>query len=144
MTSKPASRRARAITFAPRSCPSRPGLATKTRIGCDRVGGAAGVSVDIKSLPGYPSEFAGGDQPAEEGSGAIFVVADIALQDGQDGQADIESNQVGQCQWTHRMRHAQLHDLVDRVTAGDTLAETEDRLVDHRHQDAVRDKTGKI
>src|SRR5213082_3401344 len=29
----PASRRARAITFAPRSCPSRPGLATNTRIG---------------------------------------------------------------------------------------------------------------
>src|SRR5450759_1290651 len=33
MTSMPASRRARAITLAPRSCPSRPGLATNTRIG---------------------------------------------------------------------------------------------------------------
>src|SRR5882762_265556 len=32
MTSIPASRRARAITFAPRSWPSRPGLATSTRI----------------------------------------------------------------------------------------------------------------
>src|ERR1051325_9565114 len=32
MTSMPASRRARAITLAPRSCPSRPGLATNTRI----------------------------------------------------------------------------------------------------------------
>src|SRR5690349_8953196 len=31
MTSNPASRRARAITLAPRSCPSRPGLATTTR-----------------------------------------------------------------------------------------------------------------
>ena len=30
-TSKPASRRARATTFAPRSCPSKPGLATKMR-----------------------------------------------------------------------------------------------------------------
>lgn len=29
---KPASRKARATTLAPRSCPSRPGLATKTRI----------------------------------------------------------------------------------------------------------------
>src|ERR1700685_241276 len=34
MTSIPASRRARAITFAPRSCPSRPGFATSTRIFC--------------------------------------------------------------------------------------------------------------
>src|SRR6266508_1692949 len=32
MTSKPASRRARATTLTPRSCPSRPGLATTTRI----------------------------------------------------------------------------------------------------------------
>src|SRR5436305_10575531 len=34
MTSMPASRRARAMTLAPRSCPSRPGLATSTRIFC--------------------------------------------------------------------------------------------------------------
>src|SRR5690349_19295702 len=33
MTSMPASRRAAATTLAPRSCPSRPGLATRTRIG---------------------------------------------------------------------------------------------------------------
>src|SRR4051794_15818886 len=32
MTSIPASRNARAMIFAPRSCPSRPGLATTTRI----------------------------------------------------------------------------------------------------------------
>src|SRR5690242_19767891 len=32
MTSTPASRSARATTFAPRSCPSRPALATMTRI----------------------------------------------------------------------------------------------------------------
>ena len=32
MTSMPASRSARAITFAPRSCPSRPGFAITTRI----------------------------------------------------------------------------------------------------------------
>src|SRR5207253_3940500 len=34
MTSMPASRSARAITLAPRSCPSRPGLAMTTRIFC--------------------------------------------------------------------------------------------------------------
>src|SRR6266436_9325340 len=32
MTSMPASRSARAMTLAPRSCPSRPGFATNTRI----------------------------------------------------------------------------------------------------------------
>src|SRR4051812_12446464 len=33
MTSKPASRNARATSFAPRSCPSSPGFATSTRTG---------------------------------------------------------------------------------------------------------------
>src|SRR5437899_6808575 len=33
MTSMPASRSAMATTLAPRSCPSRPGLATRTRMG---------------------------------------------------------------------------------------------------------------
>src|ERR1700733_14954443 len=34
----PASRRARAITLAPRSCPSRPGFATRTRIFISGIG----------------------------------------------------------------------------------------------------------
>src|SRR6267142_3536964 len=34
MTSMPASRSARATTFAPRSCPSSPGLAMRTRMRC--------------------------------------------------------------------------------------------------------------
>src|SRR5215470_16552222 len=53
MTSKPASRSARAMIFAPRSCPSRPGLATTTRI--LRVEVAA--SIEACSLgPGAPCE----------------------------------------------------------------------------------------
>src|SRR5512143_2584722 len=39
MTSMPASRRAAATTLAPRSCPSKPGLATRTRIGRERCRG---------------------------------------------------------------------------------------------------------
>src|SRR5262249_10337127 len=38
MTSMPASRSARAMTFPPRSCPSRPGLAIRTRIGLSLIG----------------------------------------------------------------------------------------------------------
>src|SRR5947209_13006380 len=49
MTSKPASRRARAITLAPRSCPSRPGLATTTRY--QRSTGA-----HTKRMPPHPTQ----------------------------------------------------------------------------------------
>src|SRR5947199_3535848 len=43
MTSIPASRRARAMIFAPRSCPSRPGFATSTRIFLSDIEYSAGV-----------------------------------------------------------------------------------------------------
>src|SRR5688572_23271346 len=42
----PASRSARAITFAPRSCPSSPGFATRTRIRFS-IGEAAHLYTDI-------------------------------------------------------------------------------------------------
>src|SRR5947207_5338084 len=49
MTSNPASRNARAITFAPRSCPSRPGLATTTRY-------RRSTSAHTKRMPFHPIE----------------------------------------------------------------------------------------
>src|SRR5215210_4231428 len=49
MTSMPASRSARAMIFAPRSCPSRPGLATTTRIFFVEVEAAIRASVGERS-----------------------------------------------------------------------------------------------
>src|SRR3954464_15325291 len=49
MTSNPASRSARAITLAPRSCPSRPGLATTTRYRCS-------TAVDTRRMPPHPTQ----------------------------------------------------------------------------------------
>src|SRR4249919_4294208 len=51
MTSKPASRRARATIFAPRSWPSRPGFATITRYFC----GIAASVADPWLRPGEPA-----------------------------------------------------------------------------------------
>src|SRR6188472_1168767 len=49
MTSNPASRNARAITLAPRSCPSRPGLATTTRYRRSTAG-------DTRWMPPHPTQ----------------------------------------------------------------------------------------
>src|SRR6201996_7347759 len=46
----PASRSARAITLAPRSCPSRPGLATRTRIGT-RFGDGVDSDIGRRRIP---------------------------------------------------------------------------------------------
>src|SRR5918997_5735717 len=55
----PASRSARAMIFAPRSCPSSPGLATTTRIfwleGADSVMGARGAGIIFPSRPAGPA-----------------------------------------------------------------------------------------
>ena len=61
MTSMPASRSARAMILAPRSWPSRPGLATTTRILRPAARGSVGVSVSRRHVA---SEFMG-PSPAE-------------------------------------------------------------------------------
>src|SRR3990170_1129967 len=62
MTSMPASRSARAMIFAPRSCPSRPGLATTTRI-----------------FPLDPDSTAGGRLPRVRARTLLALVTVIAL-----------------------------------------------------------------
>src|ERR1700683_2410700 len=86
MTSMPASRNARAMTLAPRSCPSSPGLATRTRIlkstigihlitvsgtesrqRChlqDAINTSASHGVDIQAPPQIPAGYAAVRFPA--------------------------------------------------------------------------------
>jgi hypothetical protein len=59
-------------------------------------------------------------------------------------QADVEPNQIGEGERAHRMRHAELHHLIDRFPGGDSILKGADRLVDHRQQDAVRDKAWRV
>src|ERR1700754_2319213 len=49
----PASRRARAMIFAPRSCPSRPGLATTTRMRRPEVDMPAAYPLDVDLLAAF-------------------------------------------------------------------------------------------
>src|SRR5213592_759568 len=51
MTSIPASRSAAATTFAPRSCPSRPGLATRTLMGRFEPGISAETAASLRARP---------------------------------------------------------------------------------------------
>ena len=67
-----------------------------------------------KSLSGLPPKLPGADHAPQQGSRTVLVVAEIAVQRLQNVEADIETDQVGQRQRTHRVRHAELHHLVDR------------------------------
>src|ERR1700730_2026913 len=57
MTSIPASRSARAITLAPRSCPSSPGLATNTRIGLFIQSDRARFPIGAEHIPQSVTDF---------------------------------------------------------------------------------------
>src|SRR5215204_5809584 len=57
MTSIPASRRARAMILAPRSCPSKPGLATTTRILRAVAASISAVSLEDRGLGVGPEDL---------------------------------------------------------------------------------------
>src|SRR4029077_6103406 len=94
MTSMPASRRARAMIFAPRSWPSRPGLATTTRI-LGWVGLDLTVSADIASDldsdlddDGVALPAAGADRGAAEAATATAQLVDERAEDARAGGPD--------------------------------------------------------
>ena len=62
------------------------------------------------------------------------------MQHVEDGQADIEPDEVGQRQRPHRVIHPALHHRIDRLRRAHALHHREERLVQHRHQDAVGDE----
>src|SRR5262249_17298507 len=69
MTSMPASRRARAITLAPRSWPSSPGLATSTRI-------LRSVDIWVRFYQTSPQRHGGTEASTEETiSGSCLAMA---------------------------------------------------------------------
>src|SRR5919197_1933098 len=93
MTSIPASRSARAMIFAPRSCPSRPGFATTTRIlravGAD---GAMGAALYVRGcrLRGAPLGLGGdlapqirGELAALQRLGEVIALPELAAQPAQ-------------------------------------------------------------
>src|SRR5579875_4083387 len=119
----PASRSARATTFAPRSCPSRPGLATSTRAGGWRGGSGAGSAAatgagsaegTVSAMLALPAlsaaivleeplarlapEPAGGHEVDQQGARPVLVVAEALVEHAHDVQAHIEPDQVGQRQ----------------------------------------------
>ena len=66
------------------------------------------------------------------------------MQDPQNREARVEADEVGERQRAHRVVHAELHDPVHRLRRRDALVHREERLVQHREEDAVRDEAGKV
>src|ERR1039458_269908 len=104
MTSMPSSRKARAMILAPRSWPSRPGLATSTRIGC---GMASILTFWFRSIFGTPLPRGRGSDQSRDRKGAVLRwcgiwrswlevgVLPIRAEDAAQGVADFSQGGVG-------------------------------------------------
>src|SRR6185503_5088677 len=78
MTSMPASRSDADTTLAPRSCPSRPGLATRTRIGLDGLSvasAAAGMGAGMLCRPASRNKFLAEGGDVHDGAAVAAAVA---------------------------------------------------------------------
>ncbi len=73
--------------------------------------------------------------------GAVLAVVEAVVEGFEDRQQGVQADQVGQGQRADRLVAAQAHAGVDVLGAGQAFLEHQDRLVDHRHQDAVDHKT---
>ena len=102
-----------------------------------------GVASTCKS-PGRTSGRDGRPRPsaAVSGHGRYFGSPKPVVQHVEDRQADVEADEVGERERSHRVVHPELHHRVDRLRRADAFHHREDRLVDHRHQDPVGDEAG--
>src|SRR3972149_6630934 len=78
-------------------------------------GGAAGGVMGRGGEPalGLPPEPAGGDVARQQRRGPVLVVAEVAVEDLEDREADVEADQVGQRERAKGMTQAEAHDRVD-------------------------------
>jgi hypothetical protein len=110
-----------------------------------------GVDVSTRPIHSYckpaaalPAEVPGSDHAAEQGTRSILRIAEALVQHVEDSQAHVQSDEVREGERAHRVVHAELHDRVDGLGRADALHHREDRLVDHRHEDAVGDEAGVV
>src|SRR2546421_4852392 len=102
------------------------------------------VAVSIEPLPRFPSQLTRSHHLFQERRGTVLLFVEPVLKDLHDRQADVETDQVGERERADRMIHSQFHHLIDAFGRRDPFLDAEDRLVDHRHQHAIRDEAGRV
>ena len=100
--------------------------------------------VGIESSPGFSAEITGIHIFPKKRAGTIFRISESLIEHLHDGQAGIQTDQIGKCEGAHGVIHPQFHDRVDGLRCSHPLKQGIDRLIDHGHQDPVRNESRKI
>ena len=103
-----------------------------------------GLVVLVEALAGLLAQQASAHHLLHGQSGTILGVAGLGEDGLHDGQADVQTNQVGQSQGAHLVVSTVHHSGVDVLLGGDAVLQDDDGLVDHGEQDAVDHETGSL
>ncbi len=105
---------------------------------CRKVGKAYLTPCRSRRTPaGLAAEMAGVDHLLQQRRRAIFRIVEALVEHFHHRQHGVEPDQVGERQRADRVVAAELHAGIDLLRRRDAFLQREDRLVDHRAQDAV-------
>src|SRR5690606_12636738 len=107
---------------------------------------AARVSllIHVESPPRLTTEPSGGYVLPEQRTGSIPRVSKTLVQHLENRETGVQPDEVGKCERTHGMVHAELHHGVNGLRSPHTFHEAANRLVDHRHEYPVGNEAGII
>src|SRR5437763_1222670 len=81
----------------------------------------SGLPIVVEPASALSAQPSGIDHLHQERTWPVFRIAEPFFEHAQNGQTDIESDEVGEGERSHRMVHAELHHAVDRLRRGHTL-----------------------
>src|SRR5438034_6636530 len=96
--------------------------------------------VGVEAAPGLLAEAAGLDELDEDRRRRELVLPEPLVKHAHDPEADVEADEVGQLERTHRMVESDPGARVDVVGRPEALLVGPHRLAEERHQDPVDDE----
>src|SRR5678815_5290050 len=100
------------------------------------------ASVSKKASLRLSAEPPGSHVLSEQWAWAVLRIAESVVQDFENRETCIETDEVRERQRPHWMIHSELHHRVDRFGRPHSFHHAIHRLINHRHQNPVRNKAG--
>src|SRR6185437_11931929 len=113
--------------------------ATRCISRCSSVSGKRS-SILVESATCLAPEPAGCDVLFQQWTRTVLGIAKPVVHHVEYRNTGVEAYEIGERERTHWMVHAQLHHRIDCFRRPHTLHHAINRLVDHRHEDTIRDK----
>src|SRR5690349_24925775 len=79
--------------------------------------------VNVETAPRLLAVPTGGDEVTKDDGGAVFVVAEVAMQNFGDGEHGVEADEIGELERAHGVIESEPHPLIDVLRRGHAVFE---------------------